>query len=184
MQKSLPLLVTASSFRPGQTFRPECSTVVCRSHGMLQCGVSGLGSTPDGSTTNRGESPAVTQRAGPQTRTTVPGGRGLVASRLLYQRAEKCRGSDLELAIIEKDDARAVAFPCRRVVGGWEPRRSSTRRLVPPPRHVCERQELLASDALTLASRHSVTAGESCDGSTVADVCNLRGCDAVTPSAQ
>ena len=49
------------------------------------------------------------------------GGRGLVASRLLYQRAEKCRGSDLELAIIEKDDARAVAFPCRRVVGGWEP---------------------------------------------------------------
>ena len=36
--------------------------------------------------------------------------------------------------------------------------------------HVCERQELLASDALTLASRHSVTAGDSCDGSTVADV--------------
>ena len=27
--------------------------------------------------------------------------------------------SDLELAVIEKDDARAVAFPCRRVVGGW-----------------------------------------------------------------
>ena len=35
------------------------------------------------------------------------------------------------------------------------------------------REELLASDALTLASRHSVTAGESCDGSTVADVCDL-----------
>ena len=54
-------------------------------------------------------------------------------------------------------------------------RRSSTRSraLVPPPRHVCERQELLASDALTLASRHSVTAGESCDGSTVADVCDI-----------
>jgi hypothetical protein len=32
---------------------------------------------------------------------------------------------------------------------------------------------LLASDALTLASRHSVTAGESCDGSTVADVCDI-----------
>ena len=38
---------------------------------------------------------------------------------------------------------------------------------------VCERQELLASDTLTLASRHSVTAGESCDGSTVADVCDI-----------
>jgi hypothetical protein len=36
-----------------------------------------------------------------------------------------------------------------------------------------ERQELRASDALTLASRHSVTAGESCDGSTVADVCDI-----------
>jgi hypothetical protein len=35
---------------------------------------------------------------------------------------------------------------------------------------------------LTLASRHSVTAGESCDGSTVADV--WLGCDGVTPSAQ
>ena len=30
-----------------------------------------------------------------------------------------------------------------------------------------------ASDTLTLASRHSVTAGESCDGSTVADVCDI-----------
>ena len=30
-----------------------------------------------------------------------------------------------------------------------------------------------ASDALTLAGRHSVTAGESCDGSTVADVCDI-----------
>ena len=27
--------VTASSFRPGKTFRPECSTIICRSHGML-----------------------------------------------------------------------------------------------------------------------------------------------------
>ena len=41
-----------------------------------------------------------------------------------------------------------------------------------------------ASDAVTLASRHSVTAGESCDGSTVADVCDIVGCDGVTPSAQ
>jgi len=46
-------------------------------------------------------------------------------------------------------------------------------RLVPPPQHVCERQELLASDALTLANRHRVTAGESCDGSTIADVCDI-----------
>ena len=49
-------------------------------------------------------------------------------------------------------------------------------RLVPPPRHVCERQELLASDAVTLASRYSVTAGESCDscdGSSVAGVCDI-----------
>ena len=27
--------------------------------------------------------------------------------------------SDLELAVIEKDGPHAVAFPCRRVVGGW-----------------------------------------------------------------
>src|SRR5271169_380487 len=26
---------------------------------------------------------------------------------------------ELELAVIEKDSAHAVAFPCRRVVGGW-----------------------------------------------------------------
>ena len=45
-----------------------------------------------------------------------------------------------------------------------------------------EREELLASDVLTLASRHSLTAGESCDGSTVAYV--RLGCDGVTPSAQ
>jgi hypothetical protein len=38
-------------------------------------------------------------------------------------------------------------------------------RLVPPPRHVCERQELLASDALTLARRHGVTAGEGLSAS-------------------
>ena len=42
---------------------------------------------------------------------------------------------------------------------------------------------MLASDALTLASRHSVTAGESCDGSTVADVSTLLGCDAEALSA-
>ena len=30
-----------------------------------------------------------------------------------------------------------------------------------------------ASDTLTLASRHNVTAGESCDGSPVADVCDI-----------
>jgi hypothetical protein len=51
------------------------------------------------------------------------------------------------------------------------PRADDLRRgLAPWFRGVCERQELLASDALTPASRHSVTAGESCDGSTVADV--------------
>ena len=33
--------------------------------------------------------------------------------------------------------------------------------LVPQPRRLCERQELLASDGLTLASRHGLTAGES-----------------------
>ncbi len=44
---------------------------------------------------------------------------------------------------------------------------------VVPAQWTRERQELLASDALTPASRHSVTAGESCAGSTVADVCDI-----------
>ena len=51
---------------------------------------------------------------------------------------------------------------------------------------MCERQELLASDALTLASRHSVTAGESCDGLTIADVCDIAWlwrCDALSAVA-
>ena len=44
---------------------------------------------------------------------------------------------------------------------------------VVPAQWTRERQELLASDTLTPASRHSVTAGESCDGSTVADLCDV-----------
>ena len=44
---------------------------------------------------------------------------------------------------------------------------------VVPAQWTRERQELLASDALTPASRHSVTTGESCAGSTVADVCDI-----------
>ena len=65
-------------------------------------------------------------------------------------------------------------------------RRSSTpsRALVPPPRHVCERQELLASDTLTPASRHSVTAGETVTAQRLPMYATLPGCDGVTPSAQ
>ena len=65
-------------------------------------------------------------------------------------------------------------------------RRSSTRSraLVPPPRHVCERQELLASDTLTPASRHSVTAGETVTAQRLPMYATLLGCDGVTPAAQ
>ena len=49
---------------------------------------------------------------------------------------------------------------------------------------MCERQELLASDALTLASRHSVTAGENCEAQRLPMYATLLGCDGVTPSAQ
>jgi len=70
-KKSPPLLFTASSFRPGHPFRPECSTVICRSHGMLpfappfnaEC--PGLVPRRTGAPPTKG-SPAVTQRAGPQ----------------------------------------------------------------------------------------------------------------------
>jgi hypothetical protein len=28
-------------------------------------------------------------------------------------------GRDLELAVIDKDEAHALLFPCHRVIGGW-----------------------------------------------------------------
>ena len=40
------------------------------------------------------------------------------------------------------------------------------------------------AQALTLASRHSVTAGESCDAQGLPMYATWLGCDAVTPSAQ
>ena len=55
---------------------------------------------------------------------------------------------------------------------------------VVPAQWTRERQELLASDTLTPASRHSVTAGETVTAQRLPMYATLLGCDGVTPAAQ
>jgi hypothetical protein len=43
-------------------------------------------------------------------------------------------GSDLELAVMDKDGPQALVFPCRRVVGGWV-KADTTKRLDVSPTH-------------------------------------------------